>query len=47
MLAVGGAFKVLYSCLKKGGDAVGIVHFVPLVEFPGLRIGFVAVYDGP
>ena len=42
-----GAFKLFYPLLKKGADGVGTVHFVHLAEFPGLKVGFFTVYDGP
>lgn len=47
VLAIEAAFNILYRYLKAGGDAVGTVHFVHLVEFPGDLIGFFTVYDGP
>ena len=47
VLAIGGVFALLKGLLTKGADGVGTVHFVHLVEFPGLKIGFFTVYDGP
>jgi len=47
ILAVQAAFKVLKGYLKKGGDAVGTVHFAHLVPLPGNNVGFFTIYDGP
>ena len=47
ILAVTAAFQVLIGYLKKGGDAVGTVHFAHLVKLPHNQVGFFTIYDGP
>ena len=47
IFAVSAAFQVLMGYLKKGGDAVGTVHFAHLVKLPHNQVGFFTLYDGP